>query len=339
MCASRALRRVAPDRSWDDPALLAGASEVGSGFRTLFNVPESIALLGGDDSAESYWRLALRHGLEGNLPALLDEQVHVLLELEGLGDHKPTERVRGISKVLHASLSVRTSQISVDEIDLDSTPGRLKVDSFRLRCRYALRFGELKDEQAEARIEVVRAAFQLTVPPVRPGLDVFSRLDFHVWCHAVVHWNLPTNPVDLEQREGRTHRYKGHAVRRNIAKVLGIEVLRERWMAGPTRGRSSSRRRAKAAPATSSPTGSTRRKAARRSSAACLSSPSAGRQVFSSASSVAWHSTVSSSANPARRTSWPTWGRAFTEEQIDHAVKEWRIDLTPPPRRDLTPLA
>ena len=28
-------------------------------------------------------------------------------------------------------------------------------------------------------------------------------LDFHLYCHAVVHWNLPSNPVDLEQREGR----------------------------------------------------------------------------------------------------------------------------------------
>jgi hypothetical protein len=43
-------------------------------------------------------------------------------------------------------------------------------------------------------------------------------LDFHQYCHAVVHWNLPSNPVDLEQREGRVHRYKGHAVRKNVAR-------------------------------------------------------------------------------------------------------------------------
>lgn len=42
-------------------------------------------------------------------------------------------------------------------------------------------------------------------------------LDFHTYCHAVVHWNLPSNPVNLEQREGRVHRYKGHAVRKNLA--------------------------------------------------------------------------------------------------------------------------
>jgi hypothetical protein len=33
----------------------------------------------------------------------------------------------------------------------------------------------------------------------------------------VVHWNLPASPVDFEQREGRVHRYKGHAVRKNVA--------------------------------------------------------------------------------------------------------------------------
>jgi len=42
-------------------------------------------------------------------------------------------------------------------------------------------------------------------------------LDFHQYCHRVVHWNLPSNPVDLEQREGRVHRYKGHVIRRNLA--------------------------------------------------------------------------------------------------------------------------
>ena len=52
-------------------------------------------------------------------------------------------------------------------------------------------------------------------------------LDFHCYCHAVVHWNLPSNPVDLEQREGRVHRFKGHAVRRNVAATYGEAILSE----------------------------------------------------------------------------------------------------------------
>ncbi|WP_201451818.1 hypothetical protein [Rhodovarius lipocyclicus] len=42
-------------------------------------------------------------------------------------------------------------------------------------------------------------------------------MDFHPYCYRVYHWNLPGNPVDLEQREGRVHRFKGHAVRLNLA--------------------------------------------------------------------------------------------------------------------------
>lgn len=56
-------------------------------------------------------------------------------------------------------------------------------------------------------------------------------LDFHVWCHAILHWNLPSNPVDLEQREGRIHRYKGHAVRRNVAPAHGLAALASHWTA------------------------------------------------------------------------------------------------------------
>src|SRR5439155_19873327 len=96
-------------------------------------------------------------------------------------------------------------------------------------CRFALRFGELRDDKDNtlARAETVRMAFN---SPFRPFILASTSigqegLDFHTWCHAVVHWNLPSNPVDLEQREGRVHRYKGHAVRRNIAATLGANVL------------------------------------------------------------------------------------------------------------------
>ena len=41
----------------------------------------------------------------------------------------------------------------------------------------------------------------------------------------MVDWNLPSNPVDLEQREGRVHRYKGHVIRRNLAKLYGLAAL------------------------------------------------------------------------------------------------------------------
>jgi hypothetical protein len=90
----------------------------------------------------------------------------------------------------------------------------------RIRCRYALRFGDDRNVDDERTRGVdVRIAFN---SPFRPFVLATTSigqegLDFHQYCHRVVHWNLPSNPVDLEQREGRVHRYKGHVIRRNLA--------------------------------------------------------------------------------------------------------------------------
>lgn len=43
-------------------------------------------------------------------------------------------------------------------------------------------------------------------------------LDFHYYCKDIMHWNLPSSPIDLEQREGRINRYNGLIVRQNVAK-------------------------------------------------------------------------------------------------------------------------
>ena len=42
-------------------------------------------------------------------------------------------------------------------------------------------------------------------------------LDFHHYCRKIMHWNLPSNTIDLEQREGRINRYKCLAIRQDIA--------------------------------------------------------------------------------------------------------------------------
>ena len=42
-------------------------------------------------------------------------------------------------------------------------------------------------------------------------------LDFHNYCRRIVHWNLPSNPIDLEQREGRINRFECLAIRQNVA--------------------------------------------------------------------------------------------------------------------------
>ena len=58
-------------------------------------------------------------------------------------------------------------------------------------------------------------------------------LDFHLWCSRIVHWDLPSDPVDFEQREGRIARYGSLAVRRSLARDHGSEALSTTVAASP----------------------------------------------------------------------------------------------------------
>jgi len=226
VCSLRALRRIGKEIAATDPVLLSSAALIASGFRSLFNQPEAIAMLRGTGE-ESYWRTTLQYGIDGNLQAVLDEYVHVLRESLGLQDHSQDEQVTEIAKRIQSVVSLRPAQVRID--DIRESDSGFEFGGFNVRSRFALRFGDVRDDnnQSLIRADSVRDAFN---SPFRPFVLASTSigqegLDFHTWCHAVVHWNLPSNPVDLEQREGRVHRYKGHAVRKNIAEHFGIASL------------------------------------------------------------------------------------------------------------------
>ncbi len=227
VCAYRALRRIT-DLDLANWHLLQGAADVAQGLRTVFNMPESIGLVRAQlpDSSKRYWESVLRYALAGNLQAVLDEYAHVLEESLGLMGHPAEDVVDGTSSEMSRALSLRTSQVRIDGIR-SFVPGQsIKIEPFNIRTRFALRFGDLKSERGEAiqRADTVRKAFNSPFWPFILATTSIGQegLDFHTYCHAVYHWNLPSNPVDLEQREGRVHRYKGHAVRKNVAERHGL---------------------------------------------------------------------------------------------------------------------
>lgn len=226
VCSLRALSRLDPTLDLYDREVLTGAAIMSEGFRSLFNLPENIAMLkGGEDS---YWRRTLQYAIDGNLQAVLDEYVHVLRESLGLHSHEPLEQASKISKAIAGSLSLRATQVQVDE--LRATGASYEFKSFGSRTRFALRFTDLKGGGSDQGVhaDAVRDAFNSPFKPfILASTSVGQEgLDFHTWCHAVWHWNLPSNPVDLEQREGRVNRYKGHAVRKNIAEYYGLSALK-----------------------------------------------------------------------------------------------------------------
>lgn len=219
------------------------AVRVANGFRKLFNQPPVIRMLRGSADDQRYWRATLNYAIEGNLQAVLDEQVHLLWEQYAWDDKPPDEVCEKVAETLHDSVTTKVSRVmpdlyasgerSIKQADAEDEGG--KRERIALRTSFALRYGAVKgaSDTIEAREESVRTAFKSPFFPfVLVSTSVGQEgLDFHPWCHDVWHWNLPGNPVDLEQREGRVHRYKGLAVRKNVAENA-MAVLRERWRPG-----------------------------------------------------------------------------------------------------------
>jgi len=233
VAARSMLRLKGQEEEFEFPLLLFNATKIASGFRGLFNLPDTIALVRSGDDKNRYWEQVLDYSLSGNIQSVMDEYIHILNESLGLFDRPFNKKIDKIGDEIYSAVSIRTVSMSFDEIEVDSRKEKIQINNKRIRCRYALRFGEEKREGEEeiTRANQVRASFN---SPFRPFLLATTSigqegLDFHQYCHSIYHWNLPSNPVDLEQREGRIHRYKGLVIRRNLAKHFGLDILKENY--------------------------------------------------------------------------------------------------------------
>ena len=227
--ALRALTRASGPEAYVATGARDAAARIAWSFRTLFNHPEAMALIRGERPGDEtpYWRQVVDYCTVGNLQAVLDEYIHTLRDLEGLFAADDNEAWGKLADAVAGALSLRTGAPRVDEIQ--PADGTTRIKHRRLRNHFAIRFGaqERNDGKAGAREGQVRQAFNSPFWPfVLASTSVGQEgLDFHAYCHAVMHWNLPSNPVDLEQREGRVDRYKGHAVRKNVATKHGLAAL------------------------------------------------------------------------------------------------------------------
>lgn len=197
------------------------AEKLGELFVSLFNKPESIAavdLFYGKRSERTYYKNVLAYLVDGNIQAVLDEYAHVL----GV---KGDDLLEQISE----GMNLRTSTSEIDTYD--SFIGQRKKSG--LRAHFAVGYYNSKgDDENIQRTENIRTAFN---SPFRPFVLATTSvgqegLDFHLNCRKIVHWNLPSNPIDLEQREGRINRFKCLAIRQNIAKKYGnIKFKQDIW--------------------------------------------------------------------------------------------------------------
>jgi hypothetical protein len=231
VCALRALWRLMPGEAANpDSCLDITAAQQGWSLRRLLNRPQATALIRRGDRTKPFWRLALEYCASGCLGSVLEEYAHVLRDATGTTALGPEQVCAELSRGLDEAAGIRTATLKIDDIRCPAGSTQIEMRDLRMRSLFAMRFGSDRtdDDKQAVRDSAVRGAFNSPFWPFVLATTSVGQegLDFHWYCHAVVHWNLPSNPVDLEQREGRIHRFKGHAVRKNVASKYGGAALR-----------------------------------------------------------------------------------------------------------------
>lgn len=174
---------------------------------SIFNKPESAAvidLLYSKRSEDDYYESVLDYCVKGNLQAVLDEYAHMLQT-----DH--------IGRALDEAV-IGTSNLRVDTSDSIGSEEK----KMSMRCHFAIPFiDKTVTDESVLRTKNIRKAFNSPFRPFIVSTTSIGQegLDFHWYARKIVHWDLPSNPVDLEQREGRINRYECLALRRNVASL------------------------------------------------------------------------------------------------------------------------
>ncbi|WP_437931129.1 helicase-related protein [Sorangium sp. So ce291] len=223
----RAVRRVFgealdPEERWArllDVSLLS--------LRTYLDAPEWHRFLRARDERRSrggHAERVRRAVWDGNLEAVLDEYLAVL---QGLGTTQPdAAREAGALEDLERALSLRDARVAIHRLSRGGEPRRM-------RCHAAVPLGlspaDVEDASGAFRGDTLRIAFN---SPFRPMALVTTSigqegLDFHLYCRNVIHWDLPSNAIDLEQRDGRIMRYGSLAVRQSLKERL-VELPSDR---------------------------------------------------------------------------------------------------------------
>lgn len=162
------------------------AQMVAKAIVSVFNKPESAAvidLMYNKKNDDDYYESVLDYCVVGNLQAVLDEYAH-MTQTKMLG-HTVTEAIIG------------TSNLSIDTTDSLGMEGNKQL----MRCHFAIPFiDKTVTDKSVARTTNIRKAFN---SPFRPFLLSTTSigqegLDFYWYARKIVHWNLPSNPVDLE---------------------------------------------------------------------------------------------------------------------------------------------
>lgn len=185
------------------------AEKLAKEVANMFDKPEGIAVveLAYGKSDDAHYKNVLKYCVDGNFAATLDEYAHVLND----------DNMVSLCDQMCEALGATTASYSIDTYA--SFKGNKKAQ-IRMRSHFAAGFYQTQsDEKTSQRKENLRTAFNAPFRPFVLATTSIGQegLDFHNYTRKIMHWNLPHNPIDLEQREGRINRYKCLAIRQSLA--------------------------------------------------------------------------------------------------------------------------
>lgn len=211
------------------------ATEAAESFRKYFNIPENIATIEKTTPEDVYFKNVIEYSYYGNFQSMLDEYIQIIIDSNGISESNPLKLIEAVTKKLVDNTGLRTSSVSYQTVNsfVELVDSNTQVSKRHLRCNYAVALGDrfVVDKQV-ARASDVRNSFNSPFKPfILSSTSVGQEgLDFHLYCRKLLHWNLPSNPVDFEQREGRINRYKNLAIRKNISNKYRSEIDSKSFM-------------------------------------------------------------------------------------------------------------
>lgn len=218
ICSYRLLSGYSKNEKQQDFVSFYSAFRIADSFRKFFNTPENISVI--DKYAisdKSYWQNVLIYSASGNFQSMLDEFANAMIDHNGIWDYSVKDKVYKLVELILGNIRLRT--VSVTGHTYDSFIKESKSRHFR--CHFGVALNQSLDNEKDVmRSDSVRDAFNSPFRPFILSTTSIGQegLDFHLYCRKILHWNLPANPVDFEQREGRINRFKNLAIRQNLAK-------------------------------------------------------------------------------------------------------------------------
>ena len=199
VAALRALGRVSGGlQRMTNVSLRNQAGQVAEGFRSLFNQPDVRVILQRVNNEEPFWQRVLEYRARGGLQAVLDEYAHVLVEYLGVSGRPSRQIEQTVGTAMREALTLRSAIVAADSVRVDETKKDINIgEKMRFRTRFAVRYGGRVQEEAKAvqREGDVQKSFNSPFWPfvlcsTSVGQAIVS-FYFHLYCHAVMHWNSP----------------------------------------------------------------------------------------------------------------------------------------------------